>query len=106
MPDADDPAALVAAFRDALAPGSYLILSHATMDGYPVEAAADSADRAGRVYDRATSQLSMRDRADVSRLLAGFDLVEPGLVHVTDWRPTKPPRARFDPFLGAVGVRS
>jgi hypothetical protein len=45
------------------------------------------------------------DREAVARLLAGFDLVEPGLVHVTDWRPTKPPRARFDPFLGAVGVR-
>jgi SAM-dependent methyltransferase len=106
LPDADDPAALVGAFRDALAPGSYLILSHATMDGYPAEAAADSAHRAGRVYDRATSQLSMRDRTEVARLLAGFDLVEPGLVHVTDWRPTEPPRARFDPFLGAVGVRS
>ena len=104
--DADDPAALVAAFRDALAPGSYLILSHATMDGYPVQEAADSADRAGRVYDRATSQLTMRGRAEVTRLLAGLDLVEPGLVHVTHWRPTEPPRATFDPFLGAVGVRS
>jgi len=106
VPDADDPAALMAAFRDALAPGSYLILSHATMDGYPAEAAADSAHRAGRVYDRATSRLSMRDRAEVGRLLAGFDLVEPGLVHVTNWRSAEPPRARFDPFLGAVGVRS
>src|SRR5215469_15621282 len=104
--DADEPAALVAAFLDALAPGSYLILSHATMHGYPVQAAADSADRAGQVYDRATSQLSMRDRAEVTQLLAGLDLVEPGLVHVTHWRPTEPPRATFDPFLGAVGVRS
>jgi SAM-dependent methyltransferase len=106
VPDADDPDAVVAAFRDALAPGSYLILSHATMDGYPAQAAAESADRAGRVYDRATSQLSMRDRAEVGRLLAGFDLVEPGLVHVSHWRPAEPPRATFDPFLGAVGVRS
>jgi SAM-dependent methyltransferase len=106
VPDTDDPAGLVAAFRDALAPGSYLILSHATMDGYPADAAADSADRAGRVYNRATSQLSMRDRAEVGGLLAGFDLVEPGLVHVTHWRPAEPPRATFDPFLGAVGLRS
>jgi SAM-dependent methyltransferase len=106
VPDADDPAKLVAAFRDALAPGSYLILSHATMDGYPVQAATASADRAGRVYDRASSQLTMRDRAEVDALLAGFDLVEPGLVHVTDWRPAEPPRLTFDAFLGAVGVRS
>jgi SAM-dependent methyltransferase len=106
VPDADDPAALVAAFRDALAPGSYVVLSHATMDGYPVHAAADSADRAGRVYDRATSRLSMRDPPEVTRLLTGFELVDPGLVHVTHWRPTEPPRATFDPFLGAVGIRS
>jgi SAM-dependent methyltransferase len=106
VPDADDPAALVAAFRDALAPGSYLILSHATMDGYPEQAAADSASRAGRIYDRSTSQLSMRDPAEVARLLSGFDLVDPGLVHVTHWRPSEPPRPTFDPFLAAVGVRS
>jgi hypothetical protein len=106
VPDADDPAGLMAVFRDALAPGSYLILSHATMDGYPAETAADNADRAGRVYDRATSQLSMRDPAEVSGLLTGFELVEPGLVHVTHWRPTEPPRATFDAFLGAVGVRN
>jgi SAM-dependent methyltransferase len=106
VPDADDPAALMAAFRDGLAPGSYLILSHATMDGYPAQAAAEDANRAGRVYDRATSKLSMRDSAEVGRLMAGFDLVEPGLVHVTHWRPTEPPRATFDPFLGGVGVRS
>jgi len=106
VPDTHDPAALLAAFRDDLAPGSYLILSHATMDGYPAQAAADSADRAGQVYDRATAPLAMRDRAQVGELLAGFDLVEPGLVHVTHWRPDEPPRATFDPFLGAVGVRS
>jgi hypothetical protein len=35
--------------RDALPRGSFLILSHATMDGYP--AAADDENRAGRVYD-------------------------------------------------------
>jgi hypothetical protein len=76
------------------------------MDGYPAQAAADSADRAGQVYERATAPLAMRDRAEVGRLLAGFDLVEPGLVHVTHWRPAEPPRLTFDPFLGAVGVRS
>ena len=104
VPDADDPAGLVAAFRDALAPGSYLIFSHATMDGYPAPASGDE-KRAGRVYDRASAPLTMRGRADIERLLAGFDLVEPGLVHVTQWRPDEPPRQVFDPFLAAVGRR-
>jgi hypothetical protein len=105
VPDADDPPALVAAFRDAMPPGSYVILSHATMDGYPAQAASDDAHRAGRVYDRATSPLTMRGSDEVARMLAGFDLVEPGLVHVRHWRPDAPPRPGFDAFLAAVGRR-
>ncbi len=105
VPDNGDPAALVATFRDALPPGSYVILSHATMDGYAAQAAPDDEERAGRVYNRATAPLTMRGPDEVARILAGFDLVEPGLVHVTRWRPVSPPRAGYDPFLGAVGRR-
>lgn len=101
--DADDPAGLVAALRDALPAGSYLILSHATMDGYPAQASSEEEQRAGRVYDRATAALTMRGRAEVGLLLDGFELVEPGLVHVTRWRPATPPRLVYDAFLGAVG---
>jgi hypothetical protein len=103
VPDADDPPALVSALRDALPAGSYVILSHATMDGYPAPAAPDDAQRAGRVYDRATAPLTMRGRDEVARILDGFELVEPGLVHVTHWRPDAAPRPGFDAFLAAVG---
>jgi SAM-dependent methyltransferase len=102
--DADDPAAIVSAFRDAVAPGSYLIVSHATMDGAPAREAARTADAQG-VYDQATAPLIMRDPPQVSELLAGFSLVEPGLVHVTDWRPDVAGHHGFDAFLGAVGLR-
>lgn len=102
VPDAANPAGIVAAFRDAVAPGSYLILSHATMDGAPPQEASRTAD-AKSVYDQATAQLTMRDPAQVSRLLDGFSLVAPGLVHVTDWRPDAPGHHGFDAFLGAVG---
>jgi S-adenosyl methyltransferase len=103
VPDGDDPAGLAAALRDALPPGSYVILSHATMDGYPAQAALDKEQRAGRVYDRATAPLTMRGADEVRRILGGFELVEPGLVHITHWRPDTPPRRGFDAFLGAVG---
>jgi S-adenosyl methyltransferase len=102
VPDSDGPAGIVAAFRDAIAPGSYLILSHATMDGAPSREAARTSD-AEAVYDRATAPLIMRDTGQVSQLLEGFSLVEPGLVHVTAWRPDGPSRGGFDAFLGAVG---
>jgi S-adenosyl methyltransferase len=42
----------------------------------------------------------------VSELLDGFSLVEPGLVHVTDWRPDAPGHHGFDAFLAAVGLRA
>ncbi len=88
--DAEDPARIVAAFRDALPAGSYLALSHATADLRP-EAAQQAAD----VYDRATSAVTLRGHAQVAAFFDGWDLAEPGLVQVPLWRPDgKPPRPR------------
>jgi SAM-dependent methyltransferase len=101
VPDSDGPDRIVAAFRDALAPGSYLILSHASMDGAPPVEAARLGD-AEAVYDRATAPLIMRDTKQVTALLDGFSVVDPGIVHVTDWRSAAPSRG-FDAFLAAVG---
>ncbi len=104
VPDADEPADIIATFRDAMAPGSYLIVSHATMDGAPPHEASRTGD-AQDVYQQSSAPLIMRDPSQVGRLLDGFSLVEPGLVHVTDWRPESPGRHGFDAFLGAVGYR-
>lgn len=51
IPDADDPASLVAAYREALAPGSFLVLSHGTGDFHPAEVA----DAAASAYDSAAA---------------------------------------------------
>ena len=100
--EAEEPARLVAAIRDALAPGSYVILSHGTAHGAPPQVAARSGE-ASRVYDNATSRITYRDPAQVSQFLGGFSLVEPGLVHVSQWRPPIPVPYEFDGFLAAVG---
>jgi hypothetical protein len=101
VPDAADPKGLLAALRDAMVPGSYLILSHGTVDGAPPEVAA-KAD-ASRVYDQATAQVTLRDAAQVAALIDGFTLVEPGLVHTSQWRPPTPAAYEYDAFLAAVG---
>lgn len=81
--DADDPPGIVARLRDAIAPGSYLAVSHVTGDFD-----ADSRVRdAGAVYDKATYQITLRARPDVARLFDGFELVEPGLTTLSMWRP-------------------
>lgn len=83
--DDDRPHALVAALMDALPPGSHLVLSHGTADLHPAEAAA-----AGRAYQNASEGFHPRPRAEVARFFDGLDLVAPGLVWTTGWRPDEP----------------
>jgi SAM-dependent methyltransferase len=100
--DADDPWHLVATLRDALAPGSYLVLGQGTNADKPVAAQAFE-----KVYNRsASTSIHMRSRAEIVRLFDGFDLVEPGLVYVSQWRPDSPSDVPADPsqFANFVGV--
>lgn len=88
--DADNPARIIDGFHDALAPGSFLALSHGTADFRP-----GPAQEAAAVYDRATSAATLRDRAQIAALFDGWDLVEPGLVQVPLWRPDgQPPKPK------------
>ncbi|RCW38468.1 S-adenosyl methyltransferase [Halopolyspora algeriensis] len=84
VPDSDDPAGLVARYRDALAPGSYLALSHASQDGHEQAAAEHQT-----LYSRTETPMTMRTRTEIAVLLDGFELVEPGLVHPPLWRPDR-----------------
>jgi len=100
--DADDPRRVVAALRDALAPGSYLVLGQGTNADKPVVASAFE-----KVYNRSVStQIQMRSRAEILRFFDGFELVEPGLVYVSLWRPDSPADVPSDPsqFGNLVGV--
>ena len=97
--DQDEPGRIVAAVRDALPSGSYFALSHGTADQ-----AVEDTDEADRVYRKSTAALNLRPYREVAAFLDGFDLVEPGLVTVADWRPDG---TEVDPFrfgiYGAVG---
>ncbi len=82
IPDSDDPAAIVARFRDAMALGSFLVVSHASGDFDPKLAA-----KVARVYQRASAPLVLRTREQIERLFDGWALVEPGLVEAGCWLP-------------------
>jgi SAM-dependent methyltransferase len=100
--DADDPWGAVAALRDALAPGSYLVLGQGTNADKPAVAGDFE-----QVYSRrASSGIRMRSRSDIARFFAGLELVEPGLVYVSQWRPDSPSDVPADPsqFANLVGV--
>jgi hypothetical protein len=78
--DADDPADILSRLTAPLAPGSYVALSHLTAD--------TSRDMAGvrEVFRRGGIELTLRGREQVEAMFAGFDLVEPGVVSVSQWR--------------------
>jgi hypothetical protein len=82
LPPADDPAAVVASYMDALPAGSYLGMSHC---------GEDSQLRAGLdMFSRMFGQppaVTLRERDEFEGLFAGLELVEPGVVPVLLWHP-------------------
>jgi len=83
IPDADDPAALVAQLVAAVPSGSYLVISHPARDIHTsqVTTATD------RMNPMMSEPVTLRTRDEVSPFFAGLDLVEPGLVQLHRWRP-------------------
>jgi hypothetical protein len=104
--DEDDPHGIVRRLVDALAPASYLALSHLTADITPVamRALVDAPDASAR-------EPVMRDHLHVSQFFDGLDLILPGVVQVDQWRPGRlapPPSdgAWVPSFYGGVARTS
>ena len=85
LPDEADPAHIVAQYRKVMAPGSYLVISHATHEG-----GTDRLRSHAELYRRTVAPLRMRSRREIEALLDGFDLVPPGVVFSPLWRPDSP----------------
>jgi hypothetical protein len=97
--DESDPWGLIRRYLAALAPGSYLALSHLTSDHKPPRAVHEFR----RVFNRATEQVHFRSRPEVERLFEGLDMVSahdpeaPGrLCYVGDWEAEDPEMADSD----------
>jgi hypothetical protein len=86
VPDADDPAGPVTAYRQAVAPGSYLVIGHATGTRRSADGEAEIG-RARKVYSDAGERVSLRSRDEIAALFTGTTLVPPGVVEVDRWRP-------------------
>jgi hypothetical protein len=85
VPDEAAPANIVARYREMMAPGSCLVISHASHEGRP-----DQAGPHTELYRRAGTPLIMRSRREVEALFDGFDLMPPGVVFLPQWRPDSP----------------
>jgi S-adenosyl methyltransferase len=83
VPDEFEPAQVLATLTDALPTGSYLVASHITGEHDPDGPAAGA-----RAYRAAGLQAQLRDSGQFARLaFSGLDLVPPGVVLVSEWRP-------------------
>jgi SAM-dependent methyltransferase len=82
IPDPGDPAGIVARYLRALAPGSYLVISHATS-----EFSAEKMQANAEVADSSGTMLIPRSRDAILGMFNGRELVDPGLVLVSRWRP-------------------
>jgi len=82
--DAEDPWALIARLRDSIRPCSHLVLTHVTGD----ERTIDTMSEIRGIYDEATAPLTPRTKDAFARFFDGFELVPPGVVFLSQWRPT------------------
>jgi S-adenosyl methyltransferase len=101
--DRADPWAIVNCYKDMLAPGSYLVISHVTADHLSAEAAR----QAQAAYDGASAPGVARTREQVAGFFAGLDMVPPGLVNLSAWRPTHVGLARGPAvFYAGIGRKT
>jgi hypothetical protein len=106
VPDEEHPEEIIRKLWEAMCPGSYLVFSHSTAVGEP----GDRAEDAKQILSRNRINVTMRSEAELNRMLAGFELLDPGLVYAPQWRPDSPNDIFSDEpersiTLAAVGVK-
>ncbi|GAB2684376.1 SAM-dependent methyltransferase [Saccharopolyspora gloriosae] len=98
--DYQETTEVVRGYLDGLVPGSYLALSHATAAGLPQE----TADRVAEVYRNVNPPSYWRSPEQIDALLGGLELVPPGLVAPSHWRPDVPPEVSAERIAYRAGV--
>ena len=104
LPDTDDPAGVVAGYRDRLCAGSMVAITHATYEEVP-----DEVVKAAPMYRDSRESMHDRSRAEITGFFTGWDMVEPGVVFTSEWHPDSPADAAATPgqavFLAGVGIK-
>jgi hypothetical protein len=81
--DDERAASIIDRLMAACAPGSYVVISHVGAD---IDA-EQQGEMVRRLNQSVAEKATMRDQAGATRLFTGLDLVEPGVVRVSKWRP-------------------
>jgi hypothetical protein len=101
--DDQNPHRVFTSYRDSLPPGSYMAMTHLTNDF-----AGTKADEIAETMKSTPNNLRARSRAEVLELFGEFDLIEPGLVTTSQWRPDLPDDVyapERDGLYAGVGIK-
>ncbi|WP_329343366.1 SAM-dependent methyltransferase [Streptomyces sp. NBC_00663] len=79
--DDEDPAGIVRYWRDHVASGSYFFISHFRSGDNPETAAAEA------VLQQTFGRGRWRTDAEIAALLDGLEILDPGIVPASLWRP-------------------
>lgn len=102
VPGHAGPDEIVAAFRDRVAPGSYVAITHNSSES----ATAEEVAAAEEGYQSSTAPMVVRTRPQIESLFGGWSIVPPGVTPAWQWRagPAEEPRTGL--ILGGVGVKA
>ncbi|GAA1617006.1 SAM-dependent methyltransferase [Nocardia ninae] len=95
--DDENPAGIVAAFREVMAPGSYLAITHGSNETHP-----DFIGQSQEDTNATPSQVVYRSREQTARFFDGFELIEPGVAPVQEWLDDRLPATRLV-IYGGIG---
>jgi SAM-dependent methyltransferase len=95
--DEQDPNGVFAAYRDVLAPGSFLAITHLTDDFADLDS--------GQLMEKmkaSQNNVVARTKSEILPFFGDFELVEPGLVSTSQWRPEREPDQMSDGLYAGV----
>lgn len=98
VPDSDDPQAIIGQLMSVMPAGSYLALS----DG--VNTSRTFTDAVEHYNENSANTYHPRSPAQIEGFFDGLELVEPGVVELTHWRPAASPFPGADEVPGMCGV--
>jgi O-methyltransferase involved in polyketide biosynthesis len=94
--DYDEARSIVARLVEAVPSGSYLVINDGTNTSEEIQKGASVSDAGGHSY-------TLRSPEEIARFFDGLELLEPGVVPTTRWRPDADD-AQSPPLDGHCGV--
>ncbi|MGW1681479.1 SAM-dependent methyltransferase [Saccharopolyspora sp. NPDC002376] len=105
VPEGKKPRDVIRRYYERLPAGSYLGFSHVTGDHYP-----EGVQGLVKLYENSSNPVTLRTRDEVAAMIDDFEIIEPGVVYVPNWRPDTPEDAWESPersiVYGAVGRKA